>query len=457
MASTKFVVSVSPDGKKVAHPLSVGGNVTDVALKDIAGNHAEKVFSITNGIVVGLSFSPDGGHLSVIAIENMRAPSGKPVGVAYVVDLAEGKARRLGKTEVPVNFAKAADLIISHTWVSKDKFALYSVKGGDLEVSLVDADGEKIRRIFKGSEASAKWPVPAEFAPLTAGWVPLGESISASPQGEVYFCWKGRVFKAGPKGAELLMDNLFEGGYSSPQVSPGGSRIAVYTTLDSPVFTCLMNADATDIAVAAKTPEGGTAYRGGNFYTWIEGGKYLAVIDHSRLTLISADGSRRVSVPVGQFCGSVYGIGNGGVALLSETGLWAIDVSGDLARLDKLPAPEKKRFKYPDFSSPQATWTTLNRACKDADTRVHSRCFAGDGAPGLARMEAAIGKQRCWQLLRQWPLLFPEQQSFVVEGDSAVLKCEDKQAGMSIELRFRRIGGEWKIVPETRAKPEAGK
>ena len=444
-------IRLSPDGRKAAfywHSIRGGGLV----YVDRKTTTADRILAQDEAL--DMAFSPDGRSLAMVMhnIEVVGRKIKAQTAELSVVELASGKTRPLLRCpfDLPVPARKKpASFIASCGWVGTGKIAAYVVESGKAKIVLIDVASRVTKVLFDCAQAEKQWSTFRE-ASADELWRPWGQRLSVTGRGEVYFCWKGRIFRtaAATGKTELLADPVLPGGCSSPLADAAGRRFLVAAGDDEDTMLMLFDRDFGGGRVVTSYRTGGAGLSD-NFANWFADGKHLAVADRGSVVLAAADGRQRVKIPLaaGQTCLGVVPIGASSLVVCTSSAFWRIDVGEPLKQLDAAAAAAAKQPKYPDFATPKAAIRTCLEAVRRKDMKTLLICIVPNQKAFLDKLTKQAGgdSRRGQRVVLQLALTLAGpcelgEPRVRIEGDTASAVAA---AGATVSLVKR--DGQWKI------------
>jgi HEAT repeat protein len=445
------LVAFAPCGDRLAFVHQASEQAApDIVCMDIKTRKAKKHL---NGVYpFSMAFSPDGESLAVAAVAVKPPMELAPCSLS-IVSLPTGAARPLMQMKEP--FALEGEpgklsLVTSCLWPDKETLAAYVVRSGVPRIELVRVADGSSTVLFDCAAAEKTWPPLKGMEGLVSErWTPLGEKLSATDSGDLYFAWKGRIFcvNARTKRAELVADCLLEGGYSNPRVTPSGRRFLFQGGEEREACFLVFDPDLSNGRLVARLPAG-SPLLSEDWAAWFPKGEHLAVATGQAIVLAKADGVRQVSVSMaeGSACASLWPLGDDSLAILSQGGIWRLNVARQLRALDAMRDP-KAKLRYPDFSTPEATAETYEEAMRRGDLQTVARCVLPEAR---AAYDAFLKKGAADRELRAL------KQAIVVEevhfargerrlettGDEATILWNEKPL-----YRLAKRANEWKLAP----------
>ena len=437
----------SSDGKKVACVTNKGLlmlNLADGSVRRVCG---EKDW------VLATAFSGDGKRLAVAVVpapDEQAQKEGKAEVEVAVVEVATGKKQTARRSACTL----AEDMVTSLAWVDDKSLAVYELKKGEGRVVVTAVEGGEEKVLFDGTESEKKWPRREEMERVLPGedWSPLWEPLSVTKEGKVYFCWKGRLFRADAKTAkaELVCGMATEGGLRNAKASPAGGRVMVSACEEAKVGTGMFDEELREgkgLGWMQVTDYAGSE----NFANWFADGKHAAALSEwGDLVLTDASGTKQVRVAKERetICGAVWPLGTKDVLVLTENGLWRCEVGKELRKLDGMRVAERK---YPDYSTPERTLETWEEAQIRGDRKTMFDCLSPEFRPKVesgwteiekkdaAEFEDGLRMMRGRIVINR--LFHPtETQRAEIKGEHATVYRDEQP-----EAELVKIGNEWKI------------
>ena len=461
------LTSVSPDGGKVAfvgRPGIVVLDLKDKSLRRVAAK-AE--------IVSAMAFSRDGKSLAVACIsglDDMKAesPEGAEQSVT-VTSLATGEDRTIMKVAVGLLWQEGKDssLTTSLAWVDDKHVAAYHLNNMVPKILLLDVAGGEPKVPFDCAEAEKKWPRAPLIADAMESWTPLGEQVSATQDGRVYFCWKGRILRVDAKSgnAEQVCPCVTEGGFSNVKASWAGGRLVVSAGSPPEIGYVVFDEELRHGKGVCKFQLVSPVWSE-NFAVWFPDGKHLSLLRPMHHVLLTdAEGEKQVTIPLKEKSGCVgaWPLDDKWLVLLTANGVWRCDISAYVRELDAMPALTKP--KYPDFSTPESALETWEEAQIRGDRKTMLDCLSHELRPKLesawtemekkdaAKFEGLLRTGRACIVINRLlhpvgtgpaevpeGLHRPELRRVEIKGDRATVFEYDRA-----ELDLVKVGNEWRI------------
>ncbi|NQT20396.1 MAG: hypothetical protein HQ592_11870, partial [Planctomycetes bacterium] len=449
------LISFSDDGTKLAYVWVTAPDHVGIKLMDLEAKKPRTLVPVA--FPLDIAFSPDGSSVAVASLKSSAKDvvNGKVLKMQLdVVSVDDATAKTL--LDSPFSAAKPS-AITSCSWVNNENLAAYVVENNALRVELINVRSARRKVLFDSADIKKKWPLAAT-APAES-WSPFGEKLSIAGNGDIYFCWYGIVFRvnAGSGKAEIVRQESFESTYSNPKVNPKGSRFVLQQHDGETWRFSILDTDMAGTRSIAKIFVAGP--RGSeNLVNWFPDGKHVVALNapgrNHALVMRTADARRKIEVPMsrGTFCASVWTLTNNSLAVRGsakgDISIWRINVAEHLKKLDAMPVPKAVPFKYPDLSSPVGAANTFVEACRRGDLDTLWRCNTAQSSARLEAMLKDAGKQAFIQMLRQGITAmgaFEGKPEVKIEGDEATVSWEDAEGQEGVTWSLQKIGDEWKI------------
>lgn len=279
-------VQLSPNGSRMAYlvytPETTGKASATLWLSDPDGANAS---SVANGVVAGLSWSPDGGRLLF-----SDADKASTTGALYVVN-ADGS----GVRKVAATGGTAAGI-----WAPNGRLVVFP----GAPMTVVDVDSGSVTTVSPGAQKG--------FPAWSADSSKLIYPVSNGQNGTDLF--ESSVDGSGS--TRIKGDTSFK---SNLAASPDGSKIAYVSFAGGNSELVVANADGSGPAVVLKGPSLGDVGP-----AWSPDGQWLAVIaaagDSSGLFAVRADGSQTTQLTQGSTFTAISWSGNDRIRFATFTG-----------------------------------------------------------------------------------------------------------------------------------------
>ena len=466
-----FLASFAPDGETVAFA-RMGETGPEVVLMNRRQKQAKLLLAEEHPVSV--AFSPDGTSLAIASLAENAS--------LKIISVADAGRKTL--LEFPSSWQTHGELsmITSCVWLDETHVVAYVVRLGALQIEMIDTTDARRTVLFDSAGIEEKWPPfgGLRFQPDDLrGWTSMGEALSVTQDGDIYFCWLGAIFHVNAKTeqADLVADCIMRDGYSNPKVAPSGERF-FFLALAPDTIVLSYRRDLTRGCLIASFHARRPPFSA-DWANWLPDGKYVAVACNGPIVIASADGKRRATLPqldearkveLEKEAGAemteedraslaeglvelldaraVWPVGSDSLGVLSNGSIWLLDISDAIKNLDVMREPEEK-LKYPDLSSPESTLATVTEATKRGDTETLFRCFTPKVQEEYRRMMAEAGEQaeRRKRAMMQSATIGeavfdPDMRSVEVEGNTATVLIMGKP-----RQRLVKSGAIWQIAP----------